>query len=334
MTRASALLVAASLLLAGCETLSYYVQAVSGHLDLMGRARPVAELLADPQTPPDMRARLALSQALRDFASRELALPENGAYRSYAALPRPFAVWNVVAAPEFSLDPMQSCFPVAGCVAYRGFFERADAEAHAGRLRERGLDVHVYGVPAYSTLGRFDDPLLSTFIQYPERELARLIFHELAHQAAYAADDSTFNESFAVAVEREGLRRWLRGREDELRALAAAERRAAELEALLEGARTRLARLYATPLAPEAMRARKRAEMAALRAALARFPRLAAAEPNNAFLAAHAAYTRLVPEFERLLAEEGGDLARFYARVRKLAAAERASRGPFAPGAR
>ncbi len=330
----NACIAVAALLLAGCETLSYYAQAVGGHMEIMAAAQPVERLLADPQTPPDLRRRLELAQRIRDFASRELKLPDNGSYRSYAALERPFVVWNVVAAPEFALEPVKSCFPVAGCVSYRGFFARADAEAHAQALRAQGHDVYLYGVPAYSTLGRFDDPLLSTFIQYPEGELARLVFHELAHQVAYAKDDSTFNESFAVAVERAGLRRWLAGRESDLQALADLERRTADFTARLEEARARLRKLYQSRLAPEEMRRRKAAEMAQLKAALAQFPRLAAIEPGNAFLAARATYTQLVPQFEQLLAEEGGDLARFYERVKQLAATAPSNRGPLSSPSR
>lgn len=330
----SAIVAVAAALLAGCETLSYYAQAVGGHLEIMAAAQPVERLLADPQTPADLRRRLELTQRIRDFASRELKLPDNGSYRSYAALARPFVVWNVVAAPEFALEPVKSCFPVAGCVSYRGFFAREDAEAHAARLRAEGNDVYVHGVPAYSTLGRFDDPLLSTFIQYAEGELARLIFHELAHQVAYAKDDSTFNESFAVVVERVGLRRWLEGRETALKALAGVEQRREAFTARLEEIRGRLRALYRMRLAPEEMRRRKAAEMVALKAELAKFPRLAAVEPNNAFLAARSTYTRLVPEFEKLLVEEGGDLARFYERVKTLAASERSSRGPLSSPSR
>jgi predicted aminopeptidase len=339
--RRSALSVLAALALAGCETLAYYAQAVNGHLTLMGRAQPLDAVLAAPETTEALRARLALARALRDFASRELKLPDNASYRSYADLGRPYAVWNVVAAPEFSLEPVQSCFPVAGCVAYRGFFSPEGAERHAEALRARGLDVHVYGVPAYSTLGRFDDPLLSTFIGYPEAELARLLFHELAHQVAYAKDDSTFNESFAVAVEREGVRRWLvaDGREKELEGVREAQRRNAEFLRRLDEARARLAALYRSRLAPEAMRERKRAELAKLgsepdfrryaerRAKSGSDPDFA---PNNALLAAFATYTGLVTEFERLLAEQGGDLERFYREVQTLAAKERAARGAFA----
>jgi predicted aminopeptidase len=335
----SALSAIAALALAGCESVAYYAQAVDGHFSLMNRAQPVAQVIADPATPEPLRGQLERARAVRDFASRELKLPDNASYRSYADLGRRYAVWNVVAAPEFSLEPELSCFPVAGCVAYRGFFSRAGAERYAKGLRERGLDVLVYGVPAYSTLGRFDDPLLSTFIGYPGAELARLVFHELAHQVAYAKDDSTFNESFAVAVEREGVRRWLAaaGREKELEAFRDAQRRNAEFTRTLDEARARLDALYRQRLEPEAMRQLKRAEMEKLVAepAFRRFAgRRGNAEadfvPSNALLAAFATYTDLVPEFERLLASEGGDLERFYGAVRSLAAKPRAERGAFA----
>jgi predicted aminopeptidase len=335
--RASASL-AAALALSGCETLSYVAQAVGGHLRLMSQAQPVAELLADPGTPAALRERLALAQSIRDFAVKELKLPDNASYRSYAELGRPFAVWNVVAAPEFSLEPLRACFPVAGCVSYRGFFSKEDAERYAQAQRALGHDVHLGGVPAYSTLGRFDDPLLSTFIGYADAELARLVFHELAHQVVYVKDDSTFNESFAVAVERAGLRRWLAAssRARELGALQAAERRSAEFLALLGATRARLEALYRSRLAPEAMRERKRAEFAALReryhaqrlawGGYAGYDRFFGAAPNNALLASVTTYTGLVPAFERLLADSGGDFAEFYASVKNLAALAPAQR--------
>lgn len=301
------LLLFSALLLGGCETLSYYGQAAGGQLALMARARPVEEVEADPV----LRERLGLAREIRDFASRELGLPDNGAFRSYADLGRPYALWNVVAAPEFSLAPVQSCFPVAGCVSYRGYYEKQAAERHASAQRARGHDVVVYGVPAYSTLGWFDDPLLSTFIQYPETDLARLMFHELAHQVAYVKDDSTFNESFAVVVEHEGMRRWLaaQGRQPAPRFDPAPQ--IAKVRAQLEA-------LYRTRLAPEAMRERKRAELEVLRPLLTRLPAFEGQEPNNAFVASYATYTDLVPAFERLLAAGDGNLGRFYDRVRTL----------------
>ncbi|MFZ1910093.1 MAG: aminopeptidase [Burkholderiales bacterium] len=335
--RARWLALAGLLALAGCETLSYYAQAVGGQLELMHRAQPLADWISNPDTPPALRRRLELAASMREFASRELALPDNGSYRSYADLGRSYAVWNVFAAPEFALHPVESCFPIAGCVAYRGFFARDAAERYAAKQRAEGLDVFGYGVPAYSTLGWFDDPLLSTFIQYPEWEVARLIFHELAHQVVYVKGDTTFNESFAVTVQDEGVRRWLEseGRGAELAALGEAEARNDEFTALIEDARARLARVYAEPLAPVAMRTAKRAEFARLAeryAALkarwegyAGFDRLMR-EPNNALLASVSAYSQLVPGFRRELAAVHGDLAAFYVRVKALASLPKAER--------
>ena len=319
--------------LGGCETLAYYAQAVGGQMALMSRTRPAADLIADPATPPTLRARLERAREIRDYAVRELKLPDNASYRSYADLGRPYAVWNVVAAPEFSLAPLQSCFPVAGCVSYRGFFAQEDAERHAAGLRAQGHDAYVYGVPAYSTLGRFDDPLLSTFIRYPDAELARLIFHELAHQVVYVKDDSTFNESFAVAVERESVRRWLAatGRGAQQKEWLAVQERSRKFAGEIEQTRAKLAALYRTRLAPEAMRERKNIELQSLRTKLQ--DRFKDQAPNNAFLASFATYTELASTFEHLLAEEGGDLERFYARVKALAAKAPSDRGPLsAPG--
>ncbi len=193
--------------------LGYYWQAVAGHLGLMRAARPVQDWLADPGTPPALAQRLALSQRIRDFASASLGLPDNASYRSYADLGRSAAVWNVVAAPADSLKLKTWCFPVAGCVGYRGYYSEDEARALGADLRAQGWDVSVYGVPAYSTLGWLNwlggDPLLNTFIYQPPAELARLVFHELAHQQIYVADDTAFNESYATAVERLGLMAWL-----------------------------------------------------------------------------------------------------------------------------
>jgi len=322
------LVVAAALLLAGCESMSFYAQAIGGHLSVMRAARPVETWLADPATPPTLRERLQTAQRIREFASRELGLPQNGSYHSYADLRRSYVAWNVYAAPVFSVEPLKECFPVTGCVSYRGFFKEEDARRHAEKLRLAGNDVHIGGVPAYSTLGWFDDPLLSTFILYPESQLARLLFHELAHQVVYARNDTTFNESFAVVVEEEGVRRWLRAgsREPELASFRAAQRRKRDFAAAVEDTRTRLAALYAAGAPRETMEAGKRAEFAGLRE---RFGAIVPAEPNNAFLVSISVYTQLVPAFEQLLAESGGQLPDFYTRVRELAASGRSSRDPL-----
>ena len=199
--------------LSGCSSVSYFWQSASGQLALMQAARPVDDWLQDPAVPTALKTRLTLARQIRGFAVTEIQLPDNASYQRYADLQRPAAVWNVLAAPELSLRLQPWCFPVAGCVGYKGFFERADAEAEAASLRAGGLEVSVQPVPAYSTLGWLNwaggDPLLSTFIDYPEGELARLIFHELAHQVVYAPGDTAFNESFASTVEQLGSVRWL-----------------------------------------------------------------------------------------------------------------------------
>lgn len=327
---------AAVCLTSGCSSLGYYAQSVGGHLGLMNAARPVSEWLADESTPDPLRQQLALTQRIRDYAVSELKLPDNPSYRRYADLGRPAAVWNVVAAPELSLVLKTWCFPVVGCVGYRGYFDRAEAEALAAEQRAQGLEVNVYGVPAYSTLGRLNwlggDPLLSTFIRYPEGELARLVFHELAHQIAYASDDTTFNESFATAVERIGGARWLETQADDA-ARAAYERydaRRRDFRALTRKTRDDLDALYRSDASDELKRQRKaeimarmRAEHAALKAG--RWEGFTGYDPwferaNNASLGVLAAYNELVPQFERLFEQEGRDFDRFYAAVRRLAA--------------
>jgi len=326
------LLLAALLpLLGGCATLGYYSQAVRGQIDLLRRATPIEQELARASVPDALKAKLRAALRIRAFASRELALPDNGSFRSYADLGRPYVLWNVFAAPEFSIEPVTSCFPIAGCVSYRGYFGEADAQAAAAARRERGYDVFVGGVPAYSTLGWFDDPVLSTFIHYPEAELARLMFHELAHQLVYVRDDSRFNESFAVTVERAGVERWLAQNGNDKNRASYARLRAIRrgFVALLVKYQAILAQYYRQDLPAEEMRlgkaqrfAQMEAEYRALKASwggFAGYDRWFAGKPNNATLASVALYTELVPAFSALLAREGGDLPRFYAAVKELA---------------
>ncbi len=196
-------------LLIGCEAAHYYSQAISGQLSILNNRQSIDQILVDPQTPAELKKKLGLIMGLREFAKAELHLPVNDNYLSFVNLKRPFALWNVYAAPEFSLKPKTWCYPIVGCAAYRGFFSKRDAYDYATKLNSRGYDTFVGGVTAYSTLGWFDDPVLSTFINRSDTKLAALIFHELAHQLLYVEDDTTFNESFATAVEQEGLRRWL-----------------------------------------------------------------------------------------------------------------------------
>jgi predicted aminopeptidase len=340
--------------LGGCADAGYLLQSASGHLSMLRAAKPVTQWLDDAQTPPDLKARLALAQRIRRFAVTDLGLPDNPSYNQYADLKRRAVVWNVVAAPEFSLKLKTWCFPVTGCIGYRGYFDEAQARALAAELKADGLEVSVYGVPAYSTLGWMNwaggDPLLNTFINYPEGELARLIFHELAHQVAYARDDTMFNESFATAVERLGGARWL-ARQGSPAAKAEFEAQVsqrAQFRALTLATRRALADVYQQkmPLAQDgytqlAIKNRVmenfRNQYAQVKAGwigaagtnAARFSGYDAwvANANNASFGAQAAYDELVPDFEALFerinqdaGKQAGDpWPRFYAAVKRLA---------------
>jgi len=337
------LVAALSALLAGCESTGYLSQSVQGHLGVMRAAKPVDAWLADPAISAELRERLLLTQRMREFAVRELALPDNASYRRYADLGRPAVVWNVTAAPELSLKLQTWCYPVVGCVAYRGYFTRGGADTFAGEVRSQGEEVWVYGVPAYSTLGKlpgdfFADPLLNTFIRYPEGELARLIFHELAHQVAFAEGDTEFNESFATAVERIGGARWLAehasaaAREEDDRVQV----RRRDFKALTLSTRERLDAVFRSSASDAEKRAAKAAIMAAMRrehAQLKAGPWAGFsgydtwfASANNASLGLQAAYNQLVPAFEALFEAKGRDFPRFYAEVRRLAALPKAER--------
>jgi predicted aminopeptidase len=319
----------ACLLLGGCGT-TYLLQAARGQYQVMSGRRPIDEVVADSRTSEELRSRLAAVRDMRAFASRELALPDNASYRTYVRLERPYVVWNVVAAPEFSVEPRRWCFPIVGCLAYRGYFGERRARTFAARLKREGYDVFVGGVAAYSTLGRLADPVLSSMLSYGEHELAAVLFHELAHQILYVPGDTTFNEAFAVAVEQVGLARWLasRGAREALAHVHARREHQAQVLALFSARRAELARLYREPLPGEAMRDRKRAVFAALEADLSAleartgvksgYSRWFESGINNAHLASVATYFDCVPAFERLLEEKGGDLPRFYAAVKAL----------------
>ncbi|MFH7040875.1 aminopeptidase [Paucibacter sp. JuS9] len=328
------------LLLGGCGQLGYLSQSLGGHLRLVGAAKPVDEVLRQQDLTPTLRERLLLSQRMRDFAVAELKLPDNNSYRRYADLHRRAAVWNVVATPALSLELKTWCFPVMGCVGYRGYFNEADAKALSEELKAEGMEVMVYGVPAYSTLGWSrmlgGDPLLNTFIGYPEGELARMIFHELSHQVAYSNDDTGFNEAYATAVERLGGAQWLRkhasAEEQQRDALTQVQR--SQFRTLTQRYREQLQALYAGAAANKAER--KLALFGALRADYqrmkleqwagdARYDRWFA-EANNASFALMSAYDDLVPAFEALFHRLGDDWPRFHAEVKRLAALPRPER--------
>ncbi|WP_418316747.1 aminopeptidase [Piscinibacter sakaiensis] len=329
------LVLACSMLLAGCAPLGYLAQSVGGHLQLVAAARPVPDWLADDATPPALRDRLLLSQRIRDFAVSELKLPDNASYRRYADIGRRAAVWNVVAAPELSLRLKTWCYPVVGCVGYRGYYDRADADRAVAPLRDEGLDVLVYAVPAYSTLGKipgeyFADPLLNTFIHYPEGQLAGLIFHELSHQVVYLAGDTGFNESFATAVERIGARRWLsqrgseaarqeyerqQSRQQDFRELTRQTRR--ELEAVYDGDGSAQDKRAARDRVMASMRERYRLLKEQRWDGFSGYDGWIAAA-NNASLGLIAAYNSKVPEFEAIFERSGSNFDAFYAEVKRI----------------
>ncbi|MBN9428991.1 MAG: aminopeptidase [Burkholderiales bacterium] len=336
----------AALASSGCawwrDVPAYYWQSAAGHLSVMRQAQPIDALLADPATDARLREKLALVVEIRRFASASLGLPDNGSYLRYADLKRPFVIWNVFATPPLSLKLQQWCFPVAGCVSYRGYYDREQADAYAQRLRDEGLEAYVGGVPAYSTLGWFDDPVLNTFIGQPEGELARLVFHELAHQQLYVKNDSMFNESFATTVEQIGVERWLAAREAQGHGSAAREAwqrhapRRTQFIALLKRHREALQAVYESPLSDAEKLAAKTATFEALRRDYAQlraewggyagYDRWFAQPLTNAHLASVSTYTELVPAFRALLAAQGGDLPRFYAQAAHIGALPRPER--------
>ena len=332
-------------LIALCSAGCYLLQSVQGQLALMSKREPINRVIDEPSTSPALRAQLENIAAIRDFASRELGLPDNGSYRSYADLGRPYVVWNVVAAPEFSVDAKQWCYPVVGCVAYRGYFAERKARRFAQALRGRGFDVTVGGVAAYSTLGHFNDPVLNTMMGWNDVELAAIIFHELTHQLLYVRDDSSFNEALATTIEEEGVRRWLlaQGRDADLASHLVRQEHYAKVIELLSATRAELRAVYASALEPDLKREKKRAAFAAMRVS---FAQLAAGwgghapfetwfdgDLNNAHLASVATYFACVPGFERELKAAGGNLTAFYARVRALARLDQAERDALLCGA-
>jgi predicted aminopeptidase len=318
--------------LAGCSTMSYYSQAVSGHLRLMAARVPVRDAIADPDTSEAVRERLLVAQDAREFALAELGLPDNGSYTRFVQLDRAAVVYNVFAAPEFSLRAKTWCFPVAGCVVYRGYFSRESAERVAAHYAAQGYDTWVGGVAAYSTLGRFQDPLLSTMLYRDDARLAGLLFHELAHQKLYVKGDSAFNEAFATAVEEEGVRRWLgqAGRDAELAEWKQSGARGRSFELLLARARARLQEVYSSGVPEDEMRTAKAETFVELERAYqtlkeswegwSGYDRWFDAPLNNARMIPSATYRGLLPAFRILLDRSEGDLEAFYAACRKLAA--------------
>lgn len=333
----SVVIASTAMLMSGCAQLTYYLQAAQGQLALLSDARPIDDWLADPEVGVKLKTRLAKAREIRRYAARELGLPDNDSYKNYADLKRPFVLWNIVATPELSMQPERWCFPIAGCVNYRGYYNKQEAMEYAADLRRHGFDVQVAGVAAYSTLGWFNDPVLSTFIQYPDGELARLVFHELAHQVAYAKDDTQFNESFATAVEEVGVERWLLTQADEKTRQKYHEfdDRKREFLALLISYRRRLENNYASAASDTQKRAEKIRIFQSLQADYQQlktgwggytgYDRWFAEPLSNAHLASVATYHDYVPAFRELLTEQKS-LARFYRAVKTMATLDAATR--------
>jgi predicted aminopeptidase len=344
--------------IAGCSSLGYYAQAARGQMQLLAHREPITEVIEQPDTKESLKATLRLVLEIRDYASAELALPDNKSYRTYVDIKRPYVVWNLFAAPEFSIDPKRWCFPWVGCLSYKGYFNEAKARAAGEELSGQRYDVYVGGIAAYSTLGHFDDPFLSSMLRLAENVTAGIVFHELAHQRVYIRDDTELNEAFASLVEEEGVERWLTTRRGPAALASWHQRREREqaFAGIVDATRKDLGQLYASGLPAEQMRVRKAEELDALRA---RYAELKASWGgyagydawfdsglNNARISSVATYQRLVPALRVLLADTGGDLPAFYARVEafgELTAAERnkqldallaraGSESPSAPG--
>ena len=332
------LLIAIVISSTACTHLAYYAQATQGQLSVMRSAKPIDTWLADPDVNADLKRRLARTREIRQFASRELGLPDNGSYTRYADIKRPFVVWNVIATPELSMKPVQWCFPVAGCVDYRGYYDKQNAQRFGDELRAEGYEVRVAGVPAYSTLGWFDDPLLSTFIAYPEAEVARMVFHELAHQVAYAPGDTPFNEAFATTVEGIGVQRWLdaNANEETRERYQQFRERKQDFIKLLSNYRLRLEAVFANEISDSDKRKQKAVLIASLQQdyqeikqnkwqGFAGYDQWFNEPITNAHFVSVATYEALVPAFQSLFAQSGS-LPKFYAEVKALAKQDKVKR--------
>lgn len=320
----------ALLTLAGCTTAGYYAQSIGGHLDLMAKRQDVDALIEDEATPAELKQRLERAGAIREFATTELALPDTGSYRSYVDVGQPYVTWNVVATPVLSLQAKTWCFPIVGCVAYRGYFDETDAQAYAEELTSGDMDVAVVGARAYSTLGWFDDPILNTILFDAEYRFAGTLFHELAHERVFIAGDTAFNESYAVTVEREGVRRWLSKNATPamLDAYALERSRREEFLTLVLATRKELETLYASSMADDEKRREKARLFDELRVGYAElktswggytgYDDWFAKDLNNANLALLAAYNIHVPAFEHILAKHQGDMRKFHEAVESL----------------
>ena len=314
----------------GCSNLGYYAQSVSGGYEVLSKREPISEVLQDPSVPDSTKDKLRVVLEIRDFASQELQLPDNNSYRTYVDLQRPYVVWNVFAAPEFSMEMKEWCFLFVGCVRYRGYFDEQDAQEYANELKQEGLDVYVPGITAYSTIGWFDDPVLNTIINRDEIRLAGLIFHELSHQEVFVKGDTAFNEGFSVTVELEGVKRWLEHQNSPelMHKYQQRKERHKQFVALVNQTRDRLETLYGSSEEPGTMRDKKSAIIEDMKQQYqqlkvgwddyAGYDRWFSKPINNAQIAAVTTYRDYVPAFQALLAKNNHDMRAFYQAVAKL----------------
>ncbi len=342
----SALMILLVALVAGCHEIGYYKQAISGQMKMLSHQRPLQRLIGEPETPPQLKEKFRLILALRQFAETRLSLPADGHYLSYVDLHRSNAVWNVYAAPEFSLEPKSWWFPIVGRVTYRGYFSEQPALTYAAKLRKKGFDVFVGGVDAYSTLGWFKDPVLNTFIDDSERRLAALIFHELAHQRVFISGDTEFNEAFATAVAEEGVRRWLVEKNDlaALKKYQMALKRKKQFVNLIQDARARLGEIYekadskngSALLDTAAMREEKNLVLQRLLENYAQLKQEWGGDSayddwfgeslNNAHLNTVATYYNLVPTFHQIIRDCGGEMSKFFVETKKFSRMSKSNR--------
>jgi len=323
----------------GCSTIGYYSQAVGGHLKLMQARQSIDKILADESADPELRQKLQTLVDARQYAVDRLSLPENDSYDTYVETGRRYVTWNVVAAEEFSLSAKTWCFPVAGCVNYKGYFAEEDARAYAKQLSDQNLDVNVGGALAYSTLGYFDDPVLDTMLNGGDIRYVGTLFHELAHQLLYVKDDSNFNEAFASFVEQEGLRIWLTDRDevDRIELFDNFLARGDDFSDLLKTTREGLLAAYNADVSDEIKRERKKSVLEDM---LANYEKLKeerwggytgydgwfSREVNNARLVSVATYQKLIPAFEVIYRDAGSDLPAFYQKAKEIAALPRKQR--------
>lgn len=320
-----------TLLLTGCADLSYYLHSINGHLSIINRAENIEDMLADENTDPDLAERLRLVGRIRQFAVEQLQLPESGSYTMYADLKRSYALKNLFAAAEFSVEAHQWCYPIVGCAGYRGFFDEARLQRFMTSLQQQDFDIYVANVSAYSTLGWFDDPVLNTFVNWPDYRLAGMIFHELSHQQLYIDGDTEFNESFAVAVQQAGIKKWLHsnGKPDQAASYQQQLDNRQQVIELIKQGRLQLKTLYQQDIDATSKRQAKSDIILNLKQQYSElsshfiikdgFRRWFEGPINNARLVSISTYYDLVPAFQHLLENHKQDFEAFFRHVENIA---------------